>query len=362
MAARVPDGHITAHANISRITTFPLDDKENWLYAPDVVTFAIEQGFYKTDSGKPFSFRDAYHPGINVANKRACAGRVWSIYRRAAPSLELQRRLLPGRPRRRGLPAVHQARREALAPRRDGADARPLRGDPLRHDQGRRRRPVRQPLSLPRPGVEGRRDLLLVGAADLDPAGRLRHGDAEPQVAPRPGGGVYLVHPRRRLHLVLHPALLRDRRTPRALPQGDHNRFSWDSAWWVFNMVSNLTYDRWSRIIPDVQAVQREREDALLKMQPVIEEAAVKLGQSDPALMRTFLTDYSVSTAEGLFRRWKELAESILTRHNDGYVNDRTETPKAVGYSQEWLRKVLSEKPKQFRVDEPTDPKDKGDR
>src|SRR5829696_6699337 len=55
VAARVPEGHITAHANISRITTFPLDE-ENWLYAPDVVTFAVEQGFYRTDSGKPFSF------------------------------------------------------------------------------------------------------------------------------------------------------------------------------------------------------------------------------------------------------------------------------------------------------------------
>ena len=80
VAARVPDGHISAHANISRITTFPLDDEENWLYAPDVVSFAVEQGYYKTDSGEPFRFRDAYHPGINVANKRACAGRVWSIY------------------------------------------------------------------------------------------------------------------------------------------------------------------------------------------------------------------------------------------------------------------------------------------
>ena len=34
VAARVPDGMITAHANLSRITTFPLDDPENWLYSP----------------------------------------------------------------------------------------------------------------------------------------------------------------------------------------------------------------------------------------------------------------------------------------------------------------------------------------
>ena len=86
VAARVPEGMITSHANMSRITTFPLNEPENWRYSPDVISFAIEKGFYKTDSGKPFSFRDAYHPRQGPDQKRSCAGRVWSICRRAAPS------------------------------------------------------------------------------------------------------------------------------------------------------------------------------------------------------------------------------------------------------------------------------------
>ena len=108
VAARVPDGYITAHANMSRITTFPLNDPENWLYSPDVVTFAIDKGFYKTDSGKPFSFRDAYHPGQGPDSKRACAGRVWSIYRRSAPSQNFSDAYFRGA-RRRGLSALRQA-------------------------------------------------------------------------------------------------------------------------------------------------------------------------------------------------------------------------------------------------------------
>ena len=66
VAARVPDGMITAHANMSRITSFPLDDPENWPYSPDVISFAIEKKFYSTDSSKPFSYRDAYHPGLGA--------------------------------------------------------------------------------------------------------------------------------------------------------------------------------------------------------------------------------------------------------------------------------------------------------
>src|SRR5262249_12891316 len=86
VAARVPDDCITVHANMSRITTFPLDHPQNWLYAPDVVSFVVEKGFYDPKSGKPFSFRDAYHPQINQFTRKVCAGRVWSVYRRVAPS------------------------------------------------------------------------------------------------------------------------------------------------------------------------------------------------------------------------------------------------------------------------------------
>ena len=75
------------------------------------------------------------------------------------------------------------------------------------------------------------------------------------------------------------------------------------------NLVSNLAYDRWSRVFPDIQKAQHEQESALLKMQPVIEEAAAKLAATDPALMNAFLTNYSVSTGDAVFRRWQELAE-----------------------------------------------------
>ena len=46
VARRIPDGYVSAHANQSRITTFPLDDPENCLYAPDVISFAREKGYF----------------------------------------------------------------------------------------------------------------------------------------------------------------------------------------------------------------------------------------------------------------------------------------------------------------------------
>ena len=78
VARRIPDGYICAHANQARITRFPLDDPDNCLYAPDVISFAREQGWYE-GSDEDFSFRDAYNP-LDFGGARACDARAWSAF------------------------------------------------------------------------------------------------------------------------------------------------------------------------------------------------------------------------------------------------------------------------------------------
>lgn len=45
VAVRIPDDCIACHANQSRIHKFDLKDKQNVMYAKDVITFARKQGF-----------------------------------------------------------------------------------------------------------------------------------------------------------------------------------------------------------------------------------------------------------------------------------------------------------------------------
>ena len=78
VARRIPDGYICAHANQARITTFPLDDPENCLYAPDVISFAREKGWFDGEDAE-FSFRDAYNP-LNFGGARGCEARAWSAF------------------------------------------------------------------------------------------------------------------------------------------------------------------------------------------------------------------------------------------------------------------------------------------
>ena len=78
IARRVPDGYICAHANQARISTFPLNDPDNCLYAPDVISFARSKGYFDGED-KDFSFCDAYAP-LDFSGMRACEARAWAAF------------------------------------------------------------------------------------------------------------------------------------------------------------------------------------------------------------------------------------------------------------------------------------------
>src|SRR5690606_28436472 len=86
VAAKIPDGYISGHANQARITTFPLNDKNNCIYSPDVISFAREKGWFK-GSDKDFSFSDVYAP-VDFGGARFCDARVWAGFNKVASGME----------------------------------------------------------------------------------------------------------------------------------------------------------------------------------------------------------------------------------------------------------------------------------
>jgi len=342
VAARIPDGYISCHANMSRITGFPLDDPENWLYSPDVIDFAIEKGYYDPASGEPFSFQAAYHPR-NPVSMRVCGARVWSVYRRAAPSQHFSDDFHRGVKDAPDYPLFIKPDkkltvRDVMALMRDhfegtpydmtkGIDAGPF-GSPYRW----------RGLTWEVDGVR----YCWERPISSQQAGFVMVAQSRSWL-PDPVGGVYWYTPDDAYVSAFVPFYCGMTSIPDSYATGRIDRFSLDSAWWVVNFVSNLTYDRWSR------AVRDEMEDSFFAMLPVIDKTATELGEKDPALMRQYLTTYSVSTAERLLARWRELGEEIVTKHIDGFVRENGRS-RGVGYPEEWLRRVLKEKPDQFKV------------
>lgn len=103
---------------------------------------------------------------------------------------------------------------------------------------------------------------------------------------------------------------------------------------------------------PEIQSVQSEIESNFLEFQPAVEKTALQFFKSNPNLMKRYLTDYSVTHAESVVKRWRELGEYLITKYNDGYVQDEDSRPREKGYPENWLRKVLKERPEQFKVKE----------
>ena len=349
VATRVPDGYISAHANMCRITTITMDDPDNWLFAPDVVDFAVEKGYYDPSSGKPFNYREAYHP-LHPVGMRVCMTRVWSIYRRSAPSQTF------GDDYHRGVegaedfplfikPDKKLSVRDVMGLMRDHFE-----GTPYDMTKGLDAGPFACPyrwrdLTWKVDGVK----YVWERPISSQQAGFVMVTQSRDWL-PDPVGGVYWYTPDDCFTTPFTPFYAGTDRVPHAFAQGDIDRFSWESAWWVYNIVSNLTYNTWSRIMPDVAAAQKEVEDSIFAMLPAVEETAVKLFEQDPELAKRFLTTYSVSTAEGTLERWKELGTSILTKFNDGYVRTTENGTEGVEYPEAWLRRILEENPDQFRV------------
>lgn len=349
-AVKVPDGYISCHANKARIGEFPLNDSTICLYSKDVISFAVEQGYYDPQSGQPFRFCEAYHPAT-PKNQRYADTRVWSIFRRAAPSQTFSPDYHRGVEGAKPYPLWIKPDRklsvaDVFALMRDhyegtpydmtqGVDAGPY-GTPNRW------RPIdwtidsavyvwERPISTQQTGfsfVSQSRDWL-----------------------PDPIGGVFWYGLDDTYTSCYTPLYCGITAVPKSFTVGTLQKFTWESAWWIFNFVANIANLKYAYMIEDILAVQREIEGQYLAVQPAVEKTALGL-TADPAAMKAYLTDYSVGHAEQMVARWKELGEFLLTKYNDGYVKNEKGRPAEKGYPESWLRRVLRERPEQFRLPE----------
>jgi dipeptidase len=349
VALRIPDGYISCHANKARIGEFPLNDPENCLYSDNVISFAVEKGYYDPDSGEPFRFNEAYCPST-PKNKRYADARVWSIFRRAAPSKnfppDYHRSLDSARPYPLWIkPDMKLSLADVFALMRDhyegtdydmteGVDAglfgTPYRWRPMYFTVDSVEYAWERPISTQQTGftfVSQSRSWL-----------------------PDPIGGVYWYGLDDTWFACYVPLYCGINALPESYTIGSLQKFSWESAWWVFQFVSNICNLKYSYMIKDIQAVQSELEGNLMALQPAVEKTAAELYKINPELMTKYLTDYSVAHAEMVVDRWRQLGEDLLTKYNDGYVKDSTGEPQEVGYPESWLREVVRARPEQFKL------------
>ena len=88
-AQRIPDDHVGISANISRISTLNLKDKDHFMASDNVFDVARKLGYW--DGKEPFKFWKAYSGGNYFGEKRSFSVREWFVLNALAPSLHLDR-------------------------------------------------------------------------------------------------------------------------------------------------------------------------------------------------------------------------------------------------------------------------------
>ncbi|MBN2370508.1 MAG: C69 family dipeptidase [Vicinamibacteria bacterium] len=342
VARRVPDGHVSAHANQARIRNFPRNSPD-CLYSKDVVSFARDKGWFE-GRDEDFSFADAYAP-LNFESQRFCEARVWNVFRLIAPSLGLPDDYARGVKGATPLPLwIKPDRklgvRDVMALMRDHFEGTPF---DMTKDVGA------GPFACPyrwRPltwEVDGKK-YINERAVSTQQTGFSFVAQSRDWL-PDPIGGVYWYGVDDTYSTVYAPMYCGIRRPPRTFGPGvaSLGRFSWDSAFWVFNWVANFAYSRYSDMIVDIQNVQREMEGRFLAEQPHVEEAARTLYRQAPELARDYLTRHCIEAGDDVTARWRRLGEDLLVKYMDGNVKDAKGEPTHPPYPDAWYRRIVQE-------------------
>ncbi|MDI6779926.1 MAG: C69 family dipeptidase [Bacteroidota bacterium] len=349
VAVRIPDGYISAHANQARITTFPLNDPNNCLYAPDVISFAREKGYFNGKDSE-FSFSDVYAP-LDFGAIRFCEARVWSIFRRVNSSMEkyisyikcenLERMPLYIKPDKKI--SVHDAMRlmrdhyegtelDMTKGMAAGPYSMPYRWRPLTYEFEGQKYFNERPISTPQTGFS----FIAQSRSWL----------------PNEIGGVFWFGVDDTYMTVYMPMYASITKTPYNFSKGlgSLGQFTWESGFWVFNFVSNFAYPRYSLMVNDIITVQNELEGKFIARQETIEKTALALYKNSRGEAIDYLTKYSSDAADLTFKRWKKLGEDLILKYMDGIVKDEYFKPKNVGYPDAFKKLIVQESGEKLKV------------
>lgn len=352
VAVRIPDGYISAHANQARITQFPLNDPENCLYAPDVISHAREQGLYK-GTDKDFSFADTYGPA-DGETIRGCDARVWSFFNHYAQE-DMSKYLdyALGKNIKNRMPLYLKAKVKLSV--KDVADMMRdhYEGTPMDMTEGigagGNTLPYRwRPMSFQ---VEGK-TYLNERAISTQQTGFWFVGECRSWM-PKEIGGIFWFGVDDASTSPLTPVYTSSTNISShyALGNGNMIEYSETSMFWMANRIAQFAYLRYNHIGAEVRSIVDQHENARISEVKAIDQAAKVLLAQSPEFVTEFLTNYSVGSADVLFEKWKKLDRYLLVKYIDGntkkqnpdgsFMNNGFSTsippaPDFPGYSEKW--------------------------
>ncbi|MBN2207225.1 MAG: C69 family dipeptidase, partial [Candidatus Aminicenantes bacterium] len=337
-AQRVPDDEVAVCPNESRIGLIDLAKPGSFMASPNVVSLAVDMGFYDPKSGQPFHWAKAYNPdNSSAANTRGARVRQWRFLDLVAPSKKFSPETLNV-----DLPfSVKPDRKlsvyDVMVMTRDKCE-----GTPYWPGRGIQGGPFSNPNYLPYGfELEGRRyslpRIIGVNRAEYVTVTQSRGWLPDPI-----GGLVWLAWGAQDTSCFM-PLYNGMTKIPRSFEIGDHYEFDRDSARWAFDYVDFHTQVVYAQAIEDVRAAQLEYEKTAVDRTPTIDAFAADLYKKDPALLAKFLDEYSLSNADRVVDAWWKLGDDLLVKYNHMWVFDAKAKKRAALKFPDWWLKLLVE-------------------
>eukprot|EP01062_Namystynia_karyoxenos_P031568 TRINITY_DN23419_c0_g1_i1.p1 TRINITY_DN23419_c0_g1~~TRINITY_DN23419_c0_g1_i1.p1 ORF type:complete len:570 (+),score=157.83 TRINITY_DN23419_c0_g1_i1:77-1786(+) len=366
VARLVPDGWACSHANQARIRTWPRDTSVA-LWADDVVSFAKRKGLYPADADPlKFSFSDTFAP-VDFFGARMGEARAWSILKELSDDPGFGDRYLDyaqGYNVSNRMPLFVRTSRAVavnesmwlMRNRFTGTwfDERNDVGAGPFHAEYRQR-----PLLW---HAEGK---TYVNERTVGVQQNAWHMFAMPRAdVPAPIGGILWFGVDDQSLSVRTPVYASSTAVPsswqRDIGRVDRTHFSFNSADWVFNLVSNFAYSRWSAVYPVVQERIVATENAHWRGVFAADKAAIEILKNEGAAAATaYLTNFSVTTAEKLVQDWLVFFGELFARFRDGFdcQYQKPAGPKDIpaascaepGYDDAWRGRIVADAGAHYR-------------
>ena len=362
VAVRVPDDCISAHANQSRIHQFDMNDKENCLYSPDVISFAREKGYF-SGVNKDFSFADAYAP-LDFGARRFCEARVWSYFNMFTDQGKAFLPYIQGETND-PMPLFIKPNRKISVQDVQNAMRDHYEGTPLDISNDFGAGPYKTPYRLSPLNfkVDGQ-EYFNERPISTQQSGFVFVAQMRASMPDAVGGVLWFGTDDANM-TVFTPVYCCTDKVPVCYTRvggADYITFSWDSSFWIFNWVSNMVYPRYDLMIGDIRATQHELEGTFHEAQAGIESMATRLYQKNPDEAKVFLTNYTNMTAQSTFDTWKRLGEFIIVKYADGVIRTMKDgqfernsigQPAGVirpGYPKEFLEEYVKQTGERYKV------------
>ena len=324
VAVRIPDGEIAAHANCSRIHHFPLNDPENCLYAPDVISFARKMGFF-TGRDEEFSFCDAYAPASHET-LRGCETRTWAAFRLlCGANFDADRYLdfaAGDNPANKMPLSVKPAQKVTVKVLADVMRDH-FEGTPFDFTEDVGAGPFRLPYRWRPLGFEvAGKEYEFERSCATQQTGFWFVAQARGWL-PDEIGALNWFGVDDSATSALTPVYVCTRQVPDCFAVGNGDMMTWSetSAFWLFNRTTHLAYLFYDRVAPELRAYIDNFENESQTLVGEMDAKALKMlkaGNRPQAI--NALTAFSVKRAQTLFDQWKELGNRMLVKYMDGNV------------------------------------------